>query len=104
MKVYSARLYSAHSYPNSKYAPIQLPPPGLDFEGAGVGILNNSKRPHSIDGKAEERLVMTNSTARADRLFRSRKAALFRPDLREIEESEVAGHRHQVDRGRSSLL
>lgn len=33
---------------------------------------------------------------------RSRKAALFRPDLREIEESEVAGSRHRVDRGWST--
>ena len=33
---------------------------------------------------------------------RSREVALFRPDLREIEESEVtASHRHRVDQGRS---
>ena len=36
----------------------------------------------SNDGKAEERFVMTNSTPRASRLFRNRKAASFRLGLR----------------------
>ena len=72
---------------------IRLPLPGRNFEGAGVGILDNStKWPHGIDGGAEERLVKTNSAARAGRLFRSRKAAPIRPASREIGESEVACH------------
>ena len=38
----------------------------------------------SSDGKAEERSVIMNSTPRASRLFRNRKAALFRLGLRKV--------------------
>ena len=37
---------------------------------------------YSSDGKAEEIFVMTNGTSRASRLFRNRKVASFRLDLR----------------------
>jgi len=62
-----------------------LPPlPVRDFEGvvAGVSAFQTTESDESIEGNAEERLVMTNKTARARRLFRSRRAASLRRGLR----------------------
>lgn len=61
-----------------------LLPPACDFEGVGSGVtaFQTTVRDENSDGKAFERFVMTNSTARASRLFRSRRAASLRRGLR----------------------
>lgn len=61
-----------------------LPLPVRDFEGVGGGAtaFQTTARDDSIEGNAEERFVITNKTARASRLFRSRKAASLGLGLR----------------------
>ena len=88
----SARLRRVYSHPRSEYTPIgntvhhrnptsaPFSLPGRDFEGVGSGTTacQTTASDESSDGKAEERFVMTNSTRRASRLFRNRKAVSFR--------------------------
>ena len=93
-----------HSHPKSAYAPIRgtvhhknsiwTPslPPRRDFEGVGSGA--TAFQTSNVGGKAEGRMGMMNNTAKAIRQFRGQKAASFL-DLREIEDSEVAGHHHE---------
>ena len=94
---------------SSRYAPVgdiihrknttstPFPLSRRDFGGvdSGVTVLQTTVRDDSIDGKAEARFVMVDGTARADGLFRSRKAAPLRPGLGEIEEGEVVGGHRQ---------
>jgi len=63
---------------------LLLPLPARDFEGVGAGVtaFQTTVRDDSIEGNEDERFVMTNKTARARRLFRSRKAASLRRGLR----------------------
>lgn len=58
--------------------------PVRDFEGVGGGAtaFQTTVRDDNIEGNAEERFVMTNKTARARRLFRSRRTASLRLGLR----------------------
>ena len=58
--------------------------PVRDFEGVGGGVtaFQTTVRDDNREGNAEERFVMTKRTARARRLFRSRKAASLRLGLR----------------------
>lgn len=58
--------------------------PARDFEGVGGGAtaFQTTVRDDNIEGNEEERFVITNKTARARRLFRSRKAASLRLGLR----------------------
>ena len=72
-----------HQSPSS--TPFLLPLlPVRDFEGVGAGVtaFQTTESDESIEGNAEERFVMTNKTARARRLFRSRRAASLRRGLR----------------------
>ena len=104
LKAASARPRKVYPHPKSEYAPIRdtvrhkntTSAPSLlprrDFEGVGSGA--TAFQTNNIDGKAEERLAMVNSIARASREFHGPKAASFL-GLREIEDNEVAGHHHQ---------
>ena len=58
--------------------------PVRDFEGVGGGVtaFQTTVRDDNKEGNEEERFVMTNKTARARRLFRSRRAASLRLGLR----------------------
>ena len=104
LKAASARLRKVYPHPKSEYAPIRdtvrhkntTSAPSLlprrDFEGVVSGPTAFQTR--NIDGKAEERLAMVNSIARASREFHGPKAASFL-GLREIENNEVVGHNQQ---------
>jgi hypothetical protein len=72
-----------HQSPTST-PPPSPPLPTRDFEGVGAGATasQRTESAENIEGNAEERLVMTNRTARARRLFRSRRAASLRRGLR----------------------
>ena len=61
-----------------------LPLPVRDFEGVcgGATAFQTMVSDDNIEGKADERFVITNKTARARILFRSRKAASLRLGLR----------------------
>jgi hypothetical protein len=90
---------------------LLLSPPTRDFEGVGSGVtaFQTTVSDESIEGKAVERLVMTNRTARASRLFRSRKAASLGRGLRKSRKVRLLfvivsvqldrGHRRGSDRG-----
>ena len=73
-----------HHQSPSSIAFLLLPLPVRDFEGGGAGVtaFQTTESDESIEGNAEERFVMTSKTARARRLFRSRKAASLRLGLR----------------------
>jgi hypothetical protein len=61
-----------------------LPPPACDFEGVGsrATAFQTTVSDDNIEGIASERFVITNSTARASKLFRSRTVASLRRGLR----------------------
>ena len=85
-------------------------PPARPFEGVGSGATAFQTRvsDESIEGKAVERFVITNKTARASRLFRSRKAASLGLGLRKSRKVRLLfvivsvqldrGHRRGSDR------
>ena len=60
--------------------------PVRDFEGVGGGVtaFQTTMRDDNREGNEEERLVMTNKTARSRRLFRSRRVASLRLGLRKL--------------------
>ena len=72
-----------HQSPSSTSC-LLPPPPARDFEAGGVGAtaFQTTASDESIEGSADERFVITNKTARARRLFRSRRAASLRRGLR----------------------
>jgi len=79
--------------------------PVRDFEGVGGGVtaFQTTVRDDNREGNEEERFVMTNKTARARRLFRSRRAASLRLGLRKSRKVRllvvIVGVQRQPDPG-----